>query len=100
MPDREILVGTALPAAGLALAQCVLLVVAGVAFLRLGVPERPELLVSGVVLGMVLLTALAAVTSAVTRTVESAQITTMSPRRPRAPRPSPWRGRTGPTWQS
>ncbi|MFF3243337.1 ABC transporter permease [Streptomyces sp. NPDC002870] len=77
VPDREILVGTALPAAGLALAQCVLLVVAGVAFLNLGVPERPELLVLGVALGTVLLTALAAVTSAVTQTVESAQITTM-----------------------
>jgi ABC-2 type transport system permease protein len=77
VPDREILVGTALPAAGLALAQCVLLVVAGVALLHLGAPERPELLVLGVVLGIVLLTALAAVTSAVTQTVESVQITTM-----------------------
>jgi ABC-2 type transport system permease protein len=77
VPDREILVGTALPAAGLALAQCVLLVVAGVALLHLGAPGRPELLVLGVVSGIVLLTALAAVTSAVTQTVESVQITTM-----------------------
>ncbi|TQK45572.1 ABC-2 type transport system permease protein [Streptomyces sp. SLBN-118] len=77
VPDREILAGTALPATGLALAQCVLIVVAGVAFLGVGTPERPELLVLGVLLGMVLLAALAAVTSAVTATVESAQITTL-----------------------
>ncbi|MFF3326030.1 ABC transporter permease [Streptomyces sp. NPDC002889] len=77
VPDREILAGTALPAAGLALAQCVLMVVAGVAFLGLKAPARPELLVVGVLLGMVLMAALAAATSAVTRTVESAQITTL-----------------------
>lgn len=77
VPDREILAGTALPAAGLALAQCVLIVVAGVAFLGVGAPKRPELLVLGVLLGMVLLAALAAATSALTRTVESAQLTSL-----------------------
>ncbi|WP_328399016.1 ABC transporter permease [Streptomyces sp. NBC_00390] len=77
VPDREILAGTALPAAGLALAQCVVMVVTGVAFLDVTAPERPELLVAGALLGTVLLAALAALTSAVTRTVESAQITTL-----------------------
>ncbi|MFI1394678.1 ABC transporter permease [Streptomyces sp. NPDC020681] len=77
VPDHEILVGTALPAAGVALVQCVLLVVAGVAFLDLDAPRRPELLVLGVLLGMVLMAALAAATASLTRTVESAQLTTM-----------------------
>ncbi|MFD4141104.1 ABC transporter permease [Streptomyces sp. NPDC058572] len=77
VPDHEILAGTALPAAGLALAQCVVMVVTGVAFLDVTAPERPELLVAGALLGTVLLAALAALTSAVTRTVESAQITTL-----------------------
>nr|WP_228387115.1 ABC transporter permease [Streptomyces katsurahamanus] len=77
IPDHEILAGTALPSFGLALAQCTLLVVAGVAFMDLRTPERPDLLIAGVVVGMVLMAALAAVTATVTRTVESAQITTM-----------------------
>ncbi|MFJ8586145.1 ABC transporter permease [Streptomyces sp. NPDC093595] len=75
--DPEILAGTALPAAVLGLAQCVLMVAAGVAFLGVRTPERPELLVLGALLGLVLLTVLAAATAALTRTVESAQITTM-----------------------
>ncbi|MET7618887.1 ABC transporter permease [Streptomyces sp. NPDC005408] len=75
--DPEILTGIALPAAVLALAQCAVMVVAGVVLLRLKVPVRPELLVAGVLVGMVLLSALAAATSAYTRTVESAQITTL-----------------------
>jgi ABC-2 type transport system permease protein len=77
LSDTEILTGTALPAAGLALVQCLLLIAAGVAFLDLGAPRRPELLIAGVALALVMLTALAAVTAAFTRTVESAQITTM-----------------------
>ncbi|MFC5155602.1 ABC transporter permease [Streptomyces amakusaensis] len=75
--DHEILAGTALPAFGLALAQCALLVIGGVAFLDLTAPKRPDLLIAGIALGMVLMAALSAVTAAVTRTVESAQITTM-----------------------
>ncbi|MFE5855966.1 ABC transporter permease [Streptomyces sp. NPDC056500] len=77
VPDHEILVGTALPAVGLALTQCVLLVVGGVVGMDLSWPRRPDLLIGGIVIGVVLLTALAAVTATVTRTVESAQITTM-----------------------
>ncbi|WP_406495962.1 ABC transporter permease [Streptomyces sp. NBC_00846] len=75
--DREILAGTALPSVALALAQTVLVVLAGGAVFGLGAPERPELLVAGLLLGVVLLTALAAATSAVTRTVQTAQITTL-----------------------
>lgn len=75
--DPEILTGTALPAAALALAQCVLLVVVGVAFLDVSSPRRPELLVLGVLVGIGLMAALAAATASYTRTVESAQITTM-----------------------
>ncbi|MGA4957318.1 ABC transporter permease [Streptomyces lavendulocolor] len=75
--DREILLGTALPAMVLAVAQSALIVVAGVTLLGVGAPQRPELLVGGVLLGIVMLIALAGATAAVTRTVESAQITTM-----------------------
>ncbi|WP_329020954.1 ABC transporter permease [Streptomyces sp. NBC_00690] len=77
VPDHEILVGTALPAIGLALTQCVLLVVGGVVGMDLSWPRRPDLLIGGIIIGVVLLTALAAVTATVTRTVESTQITTM-----------------------
>ncbi|WP_330239392.1 ABC transporter permease [Streptomyces sp. NBC_00525] len=75
--DREILTGTALPSAALALAQSAVIVAAGAFFFDLGAPERPDLLLVGLLLGMVLLTALAAVTSVVTRTVQTAQLTTL-----------------------
>ncbi|MFD5033144.1 ABC transporter permease [Streptomyces sp. NPDC058405] len=76
-PDREILAGTALPAAALAFTQCAVMIAAGVVFLGLSAPQQPVVLVLGVLGGLVLLTALAATTSAFTRTVESAQLTTM-----------------------
>ncbi|QIQ03974.1 ABC transporter permease [Streptomyces liangshanensis] len=75
--DHEILAGTALPAAALALAQSVVLVAAAGVFLDVGGIHRPDLLVAGLLVAIVLLTALAATTSVITRTVESAQITTM-----------------------
>lgn len=75
--DGEILAGTALPAGALALAQSAVIIVAGTAFFGLGAPDRPELLVAGLLLGVVLLTALAAVTSVITRTVQTAQLTTL-----------------------
>lgn len=74
--DPEILAGTALPAAAVALAQCLVLVVAGAALLHLPPPRRPELLLVAVVLGIVLLTALAAASSVLTGSVELAQLTT------------------------
>ncbi|MFF5337935.1 ABC transporter permease [Streptomyces sp. NPDC013181] len=75
--DGEILAGTALPSAALALAQSAVIVAAGTFFFDLGAPDRPELLLGGVLLGVVLLTALAGVTSVVTRTVQTAQLTTL-----------------------
>ncbi|MFJ5847373.1 ABC transporter permease [Streptomyces sp. NPDC092903] len=75
--DGEILTGTALPAGALALAQTAVIVAAGTAFFGLGAPRRPELLLLGLVMGLVLLTALGAATSVVTRTVQTAQLTTL-----------------------
>ncbi|MFD8823826.1 ABC transporter permease [Streptomyces sp. NPDC059605] len=75
--DREILVGTALPSAALALAQIVVIVVAGTVFFDLDAPKRPDLLLAGLLLGVVLLTALAGATSAITRTVQTSQLTTL-----------------------
>lgn len=75
--DREILTGTALPSAALALAQTLVIVVAGTAFFGLDAPEHPELLLAGLLLGVVLLTALAGATSVITRTVQTAQLTTL-----------------------
>ncbi|MEV0774428.1 ABC transporter permease [Streptomyces sp. NPDC050433] len=72
--DPEILAGTALPAASLALAQIVVLVGAGAVFLDISAPQRPELLVLGVAGGIGLMAALAAASAGFTRTVESAQV--------------------------
>ncbi|MFF9570603.1 ABC transporter permease [Streptomyces sp. NPDC014685] len=75
--DREILVGTALPSVALALAQIVVIIVAGTVFFDLAAPKRPDLLLAGLLLGVVLLTALAGATSTVTRTVQTSQLTTL-----------------------
>ncbi|WP_066949908.1 ABC transporter permease [Streptomyces lushanensis] len=75
--DREILAGTALPAVALAFVQSAVVIAAGIAFLGIRAPRQPVVLVGGLLAGLVLLTALAAVTSAFTRTVESVQLTTM-----------------------
>ena len=75
--DPEILAGTAVPAAVLALGQSALLVAAGAVLLDLRAPQRPDLLLAGLLLGVVLMAALAAATAAVTRSPESAQITAL-----------------------
>ncbi|MEU1375284.1 ABC transporter permease [Streptomyces triculaminicus] len=75
--DAEILAGAALPSAAIALAQCVLLVVAGSVWLDMPAPARPDLLLAGVLLGIVLLAALAAASTALARTSESAQLAAM-----------------------
>ncbi|MEV1011895.1 ABC transporter permease [Streptomyces sp. NPDC049881] len=75
--DPEILGATALPAAVIALAQIALLVVLGAALWGGRLPERPDLMLAGVALGTVMTAALAAATAAVTRTVESAQVTAL-----------------------
>ncbi|MET7644881.1 ABC transporter permease [Streptomyces sp. NPDC005426] len=74
--DGEILTGTALPSAALALTQSALIIVTGAVFFDLTAPRRPDLLLAGLLLAVVLLTVLAAATSIVTRTVQTAQLTT------------------------
>ncbi|MFB7677548.1 ABC transporter permease [Kitasatospora purpeofusca] len=75
--DIEILVGTAVPSVGLALLMCGVIGVVGASALHLTAPVNPLLLVVGLALAVATLMALAAVSSAFTRTVESAGITTM-----------------------
>ncbi|MER5731923.1 ABC transporter permease [Streptomyces sp. NPDC002138] len=75
--DLEILAGTALPAAVLALAQIAGLAVAGAAVLHVRGPQNPAVLALGVLAGILLLAGLAALTSAFTRNVESAGLTTL-----------------------
>ncbi|MFF4227269.1 ABC transporter permease [Streptomyces sp. L500] len=75
--DAEILAGTALPSLVIAVAQCVLLVAAGAAWLHMRLPARPELLVAGVLLGLAVLTPLAAASTVLARTPESAQLAAM-----------------------
>ncbi|MFI6848628.1 ABC transporter permease [Kitasatospora sp. NBC_00085] len=75
--DAEILAGTAVPSVGLALLMCAVIGVVGASALHLTVPVNPLLLAVGLVLVVGTLMALAAISSAFTRTVESAGITTM-----------------------
>ncbi|MFJ1705375.1 ABC transporter permease [Kitasatospora sp. NPDC088346] len=75
--DLEILTGTAVPSVLLALLQCAVLGVAGAVLLDLPAPVNPLLMAAGLALAVALLTGLAALTSAFTRTVESAGITTL-----------------------
>ncbi|MFE0605955.1 ABC transporter permease [Streptomyces sp. NPDC058892] len=75
--DLEILAGTALPAACLALGQIAVLAVAGALALDVRMPQNPLLLVAAVFAGLLLLAALSAVTSSFTRTVETAGLTTL-----------------------
>lgn len=73
----EILAGAAVPAVVVALAQAVLAVVAVSVLLEPPAFVNPLLMVLAVVGGSVMLTALAAATSGLSRTVESAQLTTL-----------------------
>ncbi|MET7694144.1 ABC transporter permease [Streptomyces sp. NPDC005483] len=75
--DVEILCGTALPIGATGLTQSLVLVAASTALLDVPAPHAPQLAVAGLLLGLVMCAALAAVTAAVTRTVESAQVTTL-----------------------
>ncbi|MFG2789201.1 ABC transporter permease [Streptomyces sp. NPDC048419] len=75
--DPEILSGTALPAVCIGLAQALVLSVCCVVLLDAGAPRAVYLTVLGVLAGLVLCAALAAVTATLTRTVESAQITAL-----------------------
>lgn len=75
--DREILAGAALPSVTIAVLQCVLLSVACSVALDAGAPKAPHLAVLGLLLGLVMFAALAAVTASFSRTTESAQIMSM-----------------------
>lgn len=75
--DREILAANALPAVALALLQVVLLVAAGAVAFDLSAPQRPEIFLAGLLVGLVMMSGLAAATSAVTRTVQTSQLTTL-----------------------
>ncbi|OKI11782.1 ABC transporter permease [Streptomyces sp. CB03911] len=75
--DLEILAGTAVPAVVLGLLMCVLVAVGGAVMLHLPGPANPVLIVAGLALALVLLIALAALSSTFTKTVESAGITTL-----------------------
>ncbi|MFF1792903.1 ABC transporter permease [Kitasatospora sp. NPDC086009] len=75
--DVEILAGTAVPSVALALLMCLVVAVGGGVALDLSAPVNPLLMAAGLVLVIGTLMALAAVSSAFTRTVESAGITTM-----------------------
>ncbi|MBE4740531.1 MULTISPECIES: ABC transporter permease [Streptomyces] len=75
--DPEILVGASLPAVGIGLAQCLLMAVGCSILLDAGAPSSPHLAVLGVLLGVVLCVALAAVTASLSRTAESAQVTSL-----------------------
>lgn len=75
--DLEILTGTALPSAALAVGQIAVLAVAGAAALDVRMPRNPLLLVAGVLAGIVLLAGMSALTGTVTRNVESAGLTTL-----------------------
>ncbi|MGW7048349.1 ABC transporter permease [Streptomyces avermitilis] len=77
LSDPEILVGAALPAVCIGLAQSVLLAVGCMALLDAGAPRAPHLVVLGLLLGLILCAVLAAVTAAFSRTVESAQVTAL-----------------------
>lgn len=73
--DVEILGGSALPAVLGGLVQSLLLAVGCAVLLDLSAPSAPHLAVVGLLLGLVLCAALAAVTASFTRTGESAQVT-------------------------
>ncbi|MFF9085627.1 ABC transporter permease [Streptomyces sp. NPDC014991] len=75
--DAEILTGTALPAMAVGLAQALLLCAGGAVLLHAGAPRAPYLMVLGLAAGLVLSAALAALTASVTRSVESAQVTSL-----------------------
>ncbi|MER5257801.1 MULTISPECIES: ABC transporter permease [unclassified Streptomyces] len=75
--DPEILAGAALPSVAIGLTQCVVLAVGCGLLLDAGAPSAPHLAVVGVLLGLVMCTAIAAVTGSFSRSVESAQVMAM-----------------------
>ncbi|MFJ9849486.1 ABC transporter permease [Streptomyces sp. NPDC101150] len=72
--DLEILAGMAMPSALLGMVQCALLVVLGSATLDVEPPDAPDLLIAGILIGLVVVVAFAAVSSALARTTEASQL--------------------------
>jgi ABC-2 type transport system permease protein len=73
--DAEILAGTAAPAVALAWAQIAIGLAAGFTVFGMQWPTNPGLVLVAIVLGTVVFTLLAAACTALTRTVEMAQVT-------------------------
>ncbi|MFB7247916.1 hypothetical protein CW362_30870 [Streptomyces populi] len=72
--DVEILAGAALPSVAIGLAQCLILTVAYQVTLGVGMPERPGLVLLGLLSAFVTWPALAAVTASFSKSVEGAQV--------------------------
>ncbi|GAA3650523.1 ABC-2 type transport system permease protein [Lentzea atacamensis] len=77
LTDPEILLGASLPSIAVALVQMVLFTVIVGVITGVAVPSRPWFLLVGVAGGVVVFVLLAAASSAFTRTVEMAQVTSL-----------------------
>jgi ABC-2 type transport system permease protein len=75
--DAEILMGAAVPSVLIGLVQCLVLTAACAALMDVGAPEAPLLAVLGLLLGLMMWPALAAVTASFSRSVEGAQVAAM-----------------------
>jgi ABC-2 type transport system permease protein len=75
--DLEILLGAAAPAVAITWWQCTVGVIAAMVLAGMGAPVNPMLVVAAVVLGTVVFVLLAAARTAMTRTVEAAQLSTL-----------------------
>ncbi|MFD6290031.1 ABC transporter permease [Streptomyces sp. NPDC060205] len=75
--DAEILMGAAVPSVLIGLVQSLVLTVACAALLDVGTPKAPLLAVLGLLLGLMMWPALAAVTASFSRSVEGAQVAAM-----------------------
>ena len=75
--DAEIIAGTSLPSVAIAWGQTLVGLAAAVAWFDLAWPANPLLILAAVVLGTIVLIPIAAVSTAITRTVEMAQVTAM-----------------------
>jgi ABC-2 type transport system permease protein len=75
--DAEILIGSATPAMAISWGQIVIGVIAAVVVFGMGMPVNPLLVVAALLLGTVVFVLLAAASTAMTRTVEMAQLSTL-----------------------
>ncbi|MFK0024196.1 ABC transporter permease [Streptomyces sp. NPDC090798] len=75
--DAEILGGAALPSVAIGLVQCLVLTVACAVLLDVGAPRAPHLAVLGLLLGLAMWPALAAITANFSKSVEGAQVAAM-----------------------